>query len=367
MSDPSSRPKQVRLSWRSGGWVLALAVLAGLFVLVQLVAPRLLATGGDTPRLGDGEDPKSYGFVLDGGLVPASSFVASGQPREGLRALDDPTPLDMATLDARRAERGGKYVVSHDLVIGVEIGGEARAYPLRVLNWHELVNDTLGGVPIAVSYNPLSGGVAVHDRRVGDETLRFRFSGLLYQSGLLFADESAEPAASSLWSQLQGRALAGPRAGTTLSALPCSLAQWADWRAAHPGTSLLDRGPLNRKKYKGEPYTAYFGDERLRFPVEPLPPAGGRALKTPCVRVAHGGHERLIALPELAKESRPDGRTTITLGELEVPVIVREEPPALLIEGSPESGLEVQYGFWFAWYAQRPALRQSVASVSAHE
>ena len=103
-----------------------------------------------------------------------------------------------------------------------------RAYPLRVLVWHEVVNDTVSGLPILVTYNPLSEGIAVFDRRVAGRTLSFGVSGLLYQSNLLMYDRDGTRGAESLWSQLQARAVSGPAAGAgqTLELVPFALARW---------------------------------------------------------------------------------------------------------------------------------------------
>jgi hypothetical protein len=119
-------------------------------------------------------------------------------------------------------------------VVGVERGGTARAYPLRVLNWHEVVNDDLGG-PLLVTYCPLCGSSIVAERTVGGEPTVFGVSGKLWRNDLVMYDR----ATGSLWSQLLAAAIQGPRTGDRLSLLPSAFTSWGAWRDRHPGTEVL--------------------------------------------------------------------------------------------------------------------------------
>ena len=160
-------------------------------------------------------------------------------------------------------------------MIGVEIDGEARAYPLRVLNWHEVVNDTLGGMPIAVTYHPLCDSAVVFDRRVGGEVLRVRRQRPALQ--LQPADvrparrrrrrEPVEPAAGPRGGRPGGR---GRRRGCG-----CCPPPWptgSDWLERHPDTTVVEPDPDLLKRYQRDPYGNYLMTGQLRFPVEPLPP-----------------------------------------------------------------------------------------------
>jgi hypothetical protein len=201
-----------------------------------------------------------------------------------------------ADVDRLNREHRGKFLVPHDRVIALEVGGEARAYPLGTMQWHEIVNDTLGGVPIAVTYSPLCDSALVFDRRVGGETLEFGVSGLLYNSNLLMYDRRPEaPGAhpstgESLWSQFPGVALAGPAAktGARLAVLPCAVMHWEDWLAAHPRTTVLARVPGRERLYAREPYSTYFASEELKFPVHPPPPEDGPSAKERVIVITAG-------------------------------------------------------------------------------
>jgi Protein of unknown function (DUF3179) len=131
------------------------------------------------------------------------------------------------------------------LVIGVERGGEAHAYPVDLLSLHEVVNDVVGGEPIAVTWCPLCASAVGYDRRVGARTLTFGVSGYLYQANLMMFDRET----GSLWSQLLGGAATGPHRGRTLTRVPLVHDTWARWRAEHPDTLVLSirRDTLGRR------------------------------------------------------------------------------------------------------------------------
>jgi hypothetical protein len=121
------------------------------------------------------------------------------------------------------------------LVIGVERGGEAHAYPVELLSLHEVVNDVVGGEPIAITWCPLCASAVGYDRRVGGRILTFGVSGYLYQANLMMFDRET----GSLWSQLLGGAATGPHRGRTLRRVPLVHETWGRWRADHPDTLVL--------------------------------------------------------------------------------------------------------------------------------
>jgi hypothetical protein len=165
------------LTWRSGGWVLALTGV----VLVSLIAWALwtpLFRAINRPP-GDGVDPATYGFDITALDLPLDLVATPLLPRDMVPVMREPTILTITDVEAR-AEGRKKYLVSSDRVVGVEIGGAARAYPLTVLTVHEVVEDTLAGVPIAVTYSWLGDAARVFDRRLDDEVITLGTSGLVY-------------------------------------------------------------------------------------------------------------------------------------------------------------------------------------------
>ncbi|MCZ2401397.1 MAG: DUF3179 domain-containing protein [Phycisphaerae bacterium] len=341
-----------RLDFRSGGWVLLLAACLALAILAWQLIWFVLPVSGSR-AVGDGRDVDSYGFHLDDCLVPRERLVAAGFPKDGLRALLDPPPISTQEMDEQRLGRGS-FLTPADRVIGVEIAGQARAYPLRIMIWHEVANDTLGGLPILVTCNPLCDAAFVFDRRVEGETLEFGVSGLLYNSNLLMFDRRGSPGDESLWSQMQARAVAGPaaRRGAELRLLPCALTTWKEWRSAHPQTDVLRPDPARKQVYKREAYSTYAASPRLQFPVAPLPSVPETQLKAPCIglRVA-GGAWRVFSIAAPSGE-RPAGPQTVSLVLDGRTVTLRHQrhPPVAWL-ATHEDDVEVAYGSLFAWYA----------------
>ncbi len=273
------------------------------------------------------------GFDLSGSLVPAEEVLAGGPPRDGIPALDAPPHVPASAAEWEDDEH----------VVGVALGGESRAYPLAVLVWHELVNDTLGGAPVLVSYCPLCGTAMVFDRRVGGTTRRFGVSGLLYMSDLLLFDRGSE----SLWSQISAKAISGPARGQRLRLLRSRVMSWGAWKALHPQTTAVTSETGHQRRYGETPYGGYSASPQLRFPA---PMDRRYHPKTPTVgmRVA-GGAARAYPGTEIVKAG---GRVRDRFAGVEVSVEYDAEDGSFRVE-APEP-IEVIEGYWFAWAAFHP-------------
>ncbi len=290
--DPDAAPRR---SLRGAWWVAVLATL--FFVAVAVEQLGEVRRSRRHATVGDGKDPATYGFDLASLTVPAR-WLAAAMPRDGLATLDHPPLLTASGVDSLNSAERGKYLVGDDLVIGIAVGGVARAYPLRVMHWHEVANDTLGAVPVAVAWHPLSGSAVVLDRRRAGRVLTLGLSGLVWNSHHLLYDRSSDGAATkgpvaaadsagataaagrSLWAPLLASAVAGPAAGDTLAVVPAALVSWRQWRAAHPRTTVPLPDRAMRQAYKRDPYGNYQSGDVLRFPVPPLPAlAPGQRLK----------------------------------------------------------------------------------------
>jgi hypothetical protein len=177
---------------------------------------------------------------------------------EGVPALDHP---------AHVAADAAAWLEDAEPVVGVAIAGEARAYPLRILDWHELVNDQLGDVPLALATCTLGGSAIAYDaRRDGGVPLRFSSSGLLHRSNKLMLDRETR----TLWNQLTGRAVMGPLAAEerALPLLPAVVTSWKAWRARHPETTVLSLETGHERPYApGRPYASYFASPQKMFPA----------------------------------------------------------------------------------------------------
>lgn len=348
-SDALRPAAPVRLDFRGGGWVLALAGLMCLGVVAWRVG-SFLSPGGATPALGDGRDANSYGFDLSGCTVPREMLRGAGMPRDGLTPLDDPATIGVAEMELLRLGRG-PFMTSTDPVIGVEIGGEARCYPLRILIWHEVINDTLDGVPIAVTYNPLCLAAVVLDRRVGNQTLTFGVSGLVFNSNLVLYDRNADGAGVSLWSQLGARAIAGPAAarGETLTVLPGRLTSWREWISDFPMTRVLRPARAKMDLYKREAYSTYLASEELAFPAAPLPPVSASHFKTPCLGVLMKGRWHVWPIGELV-EGASGGRGELAVDNQTVGYAGSAAPLAAWLTGA--GPLPSASAAYFAWFSQ---------------
>lgn len=334
------------LTFRSGAWVVWLAVLLTAIVALWRVGAVLSTKGARA--VGDGAHPATYGFDLADALIPPDEIVAGGIPKDGVRALWMPRPVTPAAIDSIAKATHRKILLPPDRVIGVTIDGRSRAYPIRIMNWHEVVNDTLAGVPIAVTYSPLCDAVLVFDRRVAGSELRFGVSGLLYNSNLLAYGRDLATGEETLFSQLLAMGVAGPRAGARLDLLPSRLLRWEDWSTIAPHTDVMNGVPEMRSEYKRNPYSSYFGSDKLRFPVRPLRVGGDLPLKAPMLVVRPFARDaRALPLSEIAR--RVDASGTLREGDLRI--IYRESPPtawAERLDGAPATTVSC---LRFAWEA----------------
>jgi len=332
--------------FRSGWWVLVAAVVVSILVTVSVLRTSF------GPKVTDGTDPIS----LDPCLVDRDDLIQA-MARDGLKALSNPTTMTPDEVSARNENERGKLLVPTDRVIGVVFGGEARAYPLRLLRWHESVNDVVGGRAIAVTYSPLSGGMAVWDRLVEGQEIMFAISGRIHNSNTLLYDRRDDGQASSLWHQLTGEAIAGPASGHRLQPLPSVLQTWAEWTLAHPDTTVMAPDPGSKSLYKRDPYHSYRGSDMLRFPVDPLPPDGALSYKDLVAIVTTGDHDHVFALFDLAEAVAAqqgqwaallDNEVYITSFDFEAGTFTVEPQD----EGIPRPA--VRFAYWFEWWSLHP-------------
>ena len=275
-------------------------------------------------------DP-AFGALLPLGIptrIPIEEIVWGGVGFEGIPALDAP-----ATIPAREAT----YLSAEEPVFGVALGGEARAYPLRILDWHELANDRVGGVPISLAYCTLCGSGIVYDRRGADGTAYdFGSSGLLMRSNKLMVDRQTR----SLWNQMTGEPVVGPLVDgprMALKVLPSVVTTWGDWKRRHPETTVLALETGHDRPYElGAAYADYFSSEGLMFPVR----SRNRAVppKTRVFALRDGSSAKAWTLDVLAKKRVLHDR----VGSLQVLLVASGEQ--LVVDGkSARSGQERRY------------------------
>ncbi len=177
--------------------------------------------------------------------------VAYTEIRSGGPPPDGIPPIDLPQFES--IKDASTWLQKQSPVIALEIDGNARAYPLAVLIWHEIANDTVGGVPVAVTFCPLCNSSIVFDRRVGGRTLRFGVSGNLRNSDLIMWDDVTQ----SWWQQFTGEAIVGSYTGTKLTYISSQVVGFADFAARYPQGRVLSRQTGYTRSYGESPYSGY--------------------------------------------------------------------------------------------------------------
>lgn len=203
-----------------------------------------------TPNVGLGEgsppppDAASWKTDFSKQLVPLEEFQSGGPPKDGIPAIDVPHFTPAGDVD---------WLEGREPVIVVTVGDEARAYPIQILVWHEIVNDRIGDVPVAVTFCPLCNTAIVFDRRLDGDVLSFGTTGKLRESDLVMYDRTTE----SWWQQFGGEALVGTLAGNELRQLPARIVSWEEFRNDYPTGLVLDKETGFVREYGANPYAGY--------------------------------------------------------------------------------------------------------------
>jgi hypothetical protein len=276
-------------------------------------------------------------FDLKNAKIPVNEIRGGGPPKDGIPALTDPTMISATE---------ASYLRDDDRVIGVVVDSESRAYPLRILNHHEIVNDRAGEIPYAVTYCPLCDSAVVFDRRTPLGEREFGVSGLLYNSNVLMYDRGGRP--ESLWSQVKTTGVSGPAADKSLGTLPLELTTWKDWLARHPRTKVLSDDTGHRRDYRRNPYAGYFARGELMFPARPV--SDRMAAKTPVLGVWTDRAARAYPLSVFGSKSR---ELQDTLDGKHITLAYNAEANSIRVVAA-DDGVRWMYSFWFAWYAFRP-------------
>lgn len=331
--EPSPQPPRWRR--RLQGPLLAFAAIAIPLAAWRIAdsAPRAFGVSGvPTPR--HLMEPE---FDLAELRLPREAVLSGGPRKDVIPALTAPASVP--------ASKAG-FVADGDEVIGVVFDGEARAYPLAILDHHEVVNDAIGGATIAVTYCPLCDSSVVFDRQGAGGADEFGVSGLLYNSNVLMFDRREE-GAESLWTQMGSVAVSGPAADRPLRRLPCEVATWASWRERHPETTVLSiETGYHGRSYNRTVYAPYFESQGLMFPAGDLDER--LSAKTPVLGVTSGGQTRAYTWGTPVPEARHE-----RLGEAEFDLVADPADGRLRIENL-RGEAEWCYAFWFAWSAFNP-------------
>lgn len=254
--------------------------------------------------------------------------------RDCIRSLDDPAYVSAAAAD---------FLDETDYVIGIGIGDDYRAYPTAILDRHEIVNDTIGGEPVAVTWCPLCGSAVGIRRSVNGNVTEFGVSGLLYNSDLVLYDRTTE----TLWDQIEASGIVGPLTGTELELVPVTMTRWSRWREAHPGTLVLSNDTGFGIDYSQDPYASYRASSSLMFPVGN---EDGRVHPKTVVYGFDTGAGKLAVPEDLLDDGEP---VEASLGGRTATVSMREDGSVRLVDADGDVHAPVRL-FWFAWFTFHP-------------
>ncbi len=315
------------------------ALLSLVFIAVAICALLWTDSGADlSPQDASAQNRRrSSQFDLSLSTVPIAEIHSGGPRKDGIPALSNPNYLVVSK---------AKYLHPGDRVIGVVFGKEARAYPLRILNFHEIVNDKIGETPFAVTYCPLCDSSVVFDRRTPVGVREFGVSGLLYNSNVLMHDRGGDP--ESLWSQLMTTGISGAGVNKRLKTLPVEVTTWKDWSTRYPQTLVLSDETGHRRNYNSSVYQNYFQSPELMFPVNRTDHR--MVAKSPILGVWVGKDSKAYPISAFSAET-PQIREEI--GGKSFTVKFDPVSRSLRVVDADE-GVEWMYSFWFAWAAFRP-------------
>lgn len=276
------------------------------------------------------------GFDLSRHAVPIEEIRAGGPPRDGIPAITAPAfiPASEAT-----------FLGDDDRILGIAGRHESKAYPVKILNWHEIVNDWIDDRPILITYCPLCGTGIAFDRRIQGQPAIFGVSGLLYQSDLLMYDRTTE----SLWSQIAMKAVAGPLTGTSLQPVFLEHTTWGAWRRAHPRTTVLSTETGFVRDYARDPYSGYAQRPELMFPTphhdDRYPP------KEWVLGVEIDGIAKAYPFSELRRTS---GHFADRIGGHSLHIDFDASQQSATIRNEHGAPIPSVLAYWFAWVAFHP-------------
>jgi hypothetical protein len=253
--------KKNKINKKSIAVVVAMLSIFGIILLVIIIVPIINSnpTSITIAAVVDNTNSSAAAAIAkqEKSIVPLDQIVSGGPPPDGIPSIDDPQFVSV--------QEASKFLEDSDLVLGLNINGDIRAYPLQILVWHEIVNDKVDDMPVAVTYCPLCFTNQVFNRTINDgqEVVEFGTSGKLYNSNLVMYDRKSQ----SLWSQALAEGIVGKYAGTKLERVPFDIAYWKEWKQLYPDSKVLSRDTGSNRPYGADPYGDYYTNSDVLFPV----------------------------------------------------------------------------------------------------
>ena len=278
------------------------------------------------------------GFDYADALVPSKEILWGGVPRDGIPAIHNPVFVEAAAAD---------FLSDTDRVLGLTRNGVTKAYPIRIMDRHEIVNDRFGDEPIVVTYCPLCFSGMAFKATIGGEVRRFGVSGLLYNSDVLLYDYES----NSLWSQIMSTAISGPMKGADVEAVAVAHTTWRDWKARYPDTQVLIVNAILDFRYNSDPYARYQSTDRLMFPV--ARENGAYRNKERVLGLTIDGKHKAYPFREL----RATGKSTVedVVAGKRITIEWHESDDYARVLDADGTELPSVIVYWFAWYAFHPS------------
>lgn len=278
------------------------------------------------------------GFDLSNATIPVEQIMHGGPPKDGIPAISDPNFVSV---------NQAVHVKPGDRIVGIKMHGVTKAYPISILNWHEIVNDEINGRHFAITYCPLCGTAVAFDANIDGKVTEFGVSGLLYNSDVLLYDRNTE----SLWSQISSHAIAGEMVGTKLKRLPISHTSWKDWEEKHPHTLVLSEETGHSRNYSRDPYAGYEKSPTLYFSVNNRAPEIYHP-KELVVGIEVDGAFKAYPFIELEKNAKSSFTDKLNGKNFTIKWDSENRAVSIFDAGGKEvAGIQ---GFWFAWFAFHP-------------
>jgi len=275
-------------------------------------------------------------FDLTKHSVPLNEIVPGGPGKDGIPAILK--PIFVRAMEAT-------FLKDEDRILGLNRGGEAKVYPIRILNWHEIVNDTIGGKPVLITYCPLCGTGIGFEAVIQGRALTFGVSGLLYQSDLVMYDHQTQ----SLWSQIAMEAIAGPLTGTKLKPVFLVHTTWGEWKTEHTTTLVLSTKTGYFRDYDRDPYLGYAQRADLMFDTTHFDPR--YHTKEWVLGVEVKGAFKAYPFVELKKVTSP---LNDQINGQKIRILFNPRAQSASVTDADGKPIPSVMAFWFAWYAFHP-------------
>ena len=275
-------------------------------------------------------------FDLDNVSVPVELIMGGGPPKDGIPSLDNPKFISVDEVN---------FLEDSDRVLAMNYKGIKKAYPIKILNYHEIVNDDFNSHPIAITYCPLCRSGIAFSANIKGTKHSFGVSGLLYNSDVLLYDRETE----SLWSQIMSTAISGPLKGYHLTAIPLRNTTWKDWKQQHPDSLILSTETGYRRDYSSNPYRDYELDNSIWFPVTAKNDSFHP--KALVVGIEIDGQFKAYPFSEL---DQINGELRDDFAGKELTIYYNKQHESASIYDAEGKELASITTFWFAWYAFHP-------------